>query len=107
MGVVAQARALPRDAGAERSTDRLREPRELVGVERAGLAQRVQLRAPQRLVDVDVPQPRDGALVEQRRLERGTAVRQSLAESFRREATLEGLDAEAPPATPIVLETIG
>ena len=51
------------------------EPPHLVGVEAlAAGAQRVDPRAPERLVGVDVPEPRDRALVEDRGLDRRAAV---------------------------------
>jgi hypothetical protein len=42
----------------------------LVGLELAGRAERVDLCAPEGLVSVDVSEPRNGALVEQRRFHR-------------------------------------
>ena len=51
----------------------------------AGDAERVQPRVPERLVDVDVPEPGDGALVEQRGLERGSPAGEPLAERLRGE----------------------
>ena len=38
----------------------------------------MKLRPPERLVDVDVPEPGDGALVEQRSLQRGATAGQAL-----------------------------
>ena len=49
-------------------------------VEAARGAQRMQPRAPERLVGVDVPEPGDGALVEERRLERRSAPASRFAE---------------------------
>ena len=49
------------------------QPRDLIGLERAGRAQRVDLRAPERFGRVDVPDARDPALVEQQRLDGGAA----------------------------------
>ena len=49
-------------------------------------------RAPQRLVDVDVPEPCHGSLVEQRCLDRGTTPLQALREPARVEAALEWFD---------------
>src|SRR4051794_18134656 len=54
------------------------------------------LRAPERLVDVDVPQARHRALVEQRRLDRRPPAGQTLAEPLRRERAVERPAAEAP-----------
>jgi len=45
------------------------EARQLLPVETAGGTERMQLRVPERLVDVDVPEPGQCPLVEQRRLE--------------------------------------
>src|SRR3954471_4863651 len=51
-------------------------------------------RAPQGLVDVDVPQSRERSLVEERRLDRRLALRQSLAEARDGEERVERLVAE-------------
>src|SRR2546430_1109153 len=55
----------------------------------------VDLRPPERLVDVDVPQAGECALVEERRLDRGAAVGEARAEGFWGEAAVERLLAEA------------
>jgi len=52
------------------------------------------LRPPERLVDVDVPEPCHRPLVEQRSLDRCAAALESPREPARREGTLERLDAE-------------
>src|SRR5262249_46738557 len=103
--VVAQACALAADAGAQRFANGAREPRELIGAQCACLAQRVELRAPERLVDVDVPEPRDDALVEQCGLQRRAPVREPLAEPLGRERPFQRLTAEAPPE--IVVHLLG
>src|SRR4051812_50206078 len=54
----------------------------------------MQLRAPERFVDVDVPEPGHRPLVEQRGLERSAPPLQSLGEALRREASAERLVAE-------------
>ena len=69
-GVVAQRRTLALDPGAERCADRAREPGDLLGRQPVRGPQRVEPRAPERLVRVDVPEPRDDPLVEEHRLER-------------------------------------
>src|SRR3954471_197161 len=55
----------------------------------------MQLRAPERLVDVDVPQARNRALIEQRRLQRRAPLCQLLAQALRGERPLQRLAAEA------------
>ena len=62
--VVTWRRAAETDAFAKRPADRLMETRDLVGAQRAGLAKRVDPRAPQRLDRIDVPDPRDRTLIE-------------------------------------------
>jgi hypothetical protein len=54
------------------------------------------LRPPESLVDVDVAQSRDGALIEERSLDRRAAAFEPLTEAARGERALERLDAEAP-----------
>ena len=79
----------------ERHADPAMQPPQLVAVELGGGTERVEPRAPQRLVDVDVPHSRKGALVEQRRLERRAAARESLSEPCRREQRIERLVADS------------
>jgi hypothetical protein len=67
------------------------EPPQLGPVEPGCLPERIEPRAPQRLVDIDVPHPRERALVEERRLERGAAARETLAEPRGREERVERL----------------
>ena len=80
LAVVAQRRALTRDPRVERlahaPVKRLSSRR----LERAGDPQRVEPRAPERLVGVDVPDAGDRALVEQRRLQRRPPAAQRLAQ---------------------------
>jgi hypothetical protein len=52
---------------------------QLVPIQISRRPQWIETGAPQRLVDVDVPQSRNGALVEQSRLERGAAALETLA----------------------------
>ena len=67
----------------------------LIWTFRGGGTQRVEARAPQRLIGVDVSHPGEGALVEERRLERGAPSRETLAEPRRREERVERLVANA------------
>ena len=53
------------------------------------------LRAPEGLVHVDVPHSRERALVEERRLDRRTPPRETLAQPRRREEGVERLLADA------------
>jgi hypothetical protein len=55
----------------------------------------VNLRAPQRFVDVDVPQPGDRSLIEECGLDRRAAALELLCESSSREGSLERLDPES------------
>ena len=68
---------------------------DLAGVEAPRLAQRMDAGAPERLVGVDVPDARDGALVEDRRLDRCAASGQPRGELSRREGGIERLRPEA------------
>ena len=52
-------------------------------------------RAPERLVDVDVPEAGERALVEERGLDRRATLREPLAETRRREERVERLLADA------------
>jgi hypothetical protein len=94
-GVITKTRALPLDAGLEGVLDRACQARELVLVERPCGAKRVDLRSPQRFVDVDVPEPGDSSLIEERSLDRCAAAFELLTESSSRERSLERLDAES------------
>src|SRR5438477_12443366 len=67
----------------------------LCGGEFARRPMRVDPRAPERLVDVDVSHPGQRALVEQRRLDRGAAAGQAPAELCGREFVRERLRTEA------------
>ena len=70
------------------------QPPQLVPVEPGRRTQRIEPGAPQRLVDVDVPQPGERALVEERRLERRAANGEALAEPRGREGGVERLVAD-------------
>ena len=77
------------------------ETAQLGAIEAGRAAKRIEPRAPQRLVDVDVPHPRERPLVEQRSLERGAATRQALPEPGCREERIERLVAD--PSTEVGL----
>ena len=86
--------SLAGDAELERFPDRPVEPPQLVAIERAGRPLGMELRVPERLVDVDVPEPGERPLVEQRRLQRGAPPLQPLAQALRREGRDERLVAD-------------
>jgi len=65
----------------ERRPDPAVKAPELAAVESGRRPQRVEPCPPQRLVDIDVPHPGEGALVEERGLERGAATGEPLAEA--------------------------
>src|SRR4051812_32121361 len=71
--VVAERRALASDAELERGADRLVQAANLGGPQRQRRPQRVDLGAPEGLVDVDVPHPGERPLVEERGLHRCAA----------------------------------
>src|SRR6185437_6487232 len=71
--VVAETRALACDPRLERSLHGTDQSCDLVVVQRARESPRMDLRVPQRLVDVDVAEARHGALVEQGGLDRRAA----------------------------------
>ena len=64
---------------------------ELVAVEAVRRSQRVEPRAPECLVGVDVAEARERPLIEERRLQRGAAVREPGGERCRAEAARERL----------------
>ena len=68
---------------------------ELIALEALRRTQRVDLRPPQGLVDVDVPHARERSLVEQRRLDRGASTCEQPAEACCGEERVERLLAEA------------
>ena len=92
--VVAQRGALVLDPGEECLSDGFVEARNHVGVERPGLAQRVDLRLPQGLVGIDVAHAGHGPLVEQCCLDRRPPPAQAICERLGREAWAERLLAE-------------
>src|SRR5262245_39825463 len=94
LAVVAQRRALARDARRERLLDAVANRFDLIVAELARRPERMDLRPPERLVDVDVPQTGERALVEQRRLHRRLAVRELRAQRLRRERAAGRLAAE-------------
>src|SRR2546425_2410042 len=83
--VVAETRALARDPCSERLADAAGQSCQLVRVERAGRAKRVDTRAPERLVDIDVPEACDRSLVDQCGLDRRAPAREPLRQPSRRE----------------------
>jgi hypothetical protein len=92
--VVPKRRALPRDAHAKRGADRTMEPHDLVGVQALRRTQRMDLRAPECLVDVDVPEPGNGALVEQGGLDRRASFLERRRKRPRAEAATKRLRAQ-------------
>jgi hypothetical protein len=70
------------------------EPSELSGIETGRRPKGIEPRAPERLVDVDVPHPGKRPLVQERSLERRAAARQALAELRGREERVERLVAD-------------
>src|SRR6185312_12830949 len=91
---VAEIGPLAPDAEAERPPDALAEAPDLVGGEVAGRPQRMDPRMPERLVGVDVPEPGDGPLVEDRGLDRRLPAGESLREVGGREPSTERLRPE-------------
>jgi hypothetical protein len=73
-------RATLLDTALERPTDRPVQPRDLLCVQAIRRFAGVDSRAVQRLVDVDVAQPRDHSLIEQRLLDRDAAALQASGE---------------------------
>src|SRR5581483_9720254 len=69
--VVAARRPAEADPLAQHPADGLVQPRRLRGPQRARRTRWVDARAPEGLDRVDVPDARDGALIEQQRLDRG------------------------------------
>src|SRR5580765_2307931 len=62
----------------------------------------MELRAPECFVDIDVSEPGDGALIEERRFDRCAATLELLPKPSRRERSLERFDAQ--PLVEIVVE---
>jgi hypothetical protein len=104
--VVAERRSLAENPHLERLPDRLSKRDELGVREGARRAERVQARAPERLVDVDVPEARGSALVEKCGLERSSTAGKRLGECPRRELALERLAAE-PARAEVLVELAG
>ena len=90
-GVVLQRRALALDARPERSPDGPGHAGDLVRRELVRRALRVDARAPERLVRVDVPESRDDPLVEEDGLERRAAAAELIRQPPRRESRPERL----------------
>ena len=70
------------------------EPDDLVGVQALRRTEGMDPRAPERLVDVDVPEPGNRALVEQRGLDRRVAFLERRGECPRAEAAIQWLRAQ-------------
>src|SRR5437868_1984148 len=92
--VVAQRRPLSANAGLERLPDAAMQGAHLRLVELARRPARIDLRPPERLVRVDVPEPGERALVEQGRLDRRAAPREPRCQRLRRERALERFAAQ-------------
>jgi hypothetical protein len=82
---------LPRESVLERCPDSAVEPSQLAAVEAGSRAERVEPRPPEGLVGIDVPHPRERALVEECSLERRAASREPFAETGGREESVERL----------------
>src|SRR5262249_47288015 len=95
LSVVAQRGSLALYACFERALDSFAERLHLVGPELASRRQRVDPRAPERLVDVDVPEAGQRPLVEQGSLHGSFAIGELRGERLRRERAAERL----PPQT--------
>ena len=78
---------------------------DLVASEPASL-QRRNAGAIQRLADIDIAEPRDQSLVEQRGLDRGGLALEARGKPFRREGRAQRLDAEALEQS-VLLEPLG
>jgi hypothetical protein len=78
----------------EGGADAAMETPDLTGVEAPGLAERVDARAPERLVHVDVPHPGERPLVEQCRLDGSAAAGETAAEMGRGKHGIERLLAD-------------
>jgi hypothetical protein len=86
---------LPGDTRPERFLDAAREAASVIRIEPGRGTKRVDTRAPQRLVDVDVPEAGHRPLVEQGGLDRRTPTGEAGPEPARGECASEWLDAEA------------
>src|SRR3954453_14284678 len=94
VAVVPERRALAGDSETERATDAADEGRELVVGQRVRRAKGVKPGPTRRLVRVDVPAPREDALVEDDRLQRRAAPGEPLGQRARGETGAQGLLAE-------------
>ncbi len=96
MAEVVDRRALGGHARLERRDHGVAQPGDLAALEPVGRAQRVDPRAVERLVGVDVPHAGDLALVEQERLHRRAARARERVQVRAREVGRERLHAEPP-----------
>ena len=93
--IVAQRRSLSCDARFERAADAAVELADLARVKRAGGTPGIDLRPPEGLVRVDVPDTCEGSLVEESCLHRSTPPGQAFAQVAGREFAFERFKAEA------------
>src|SRR5688572_18500878 len=94
--VVAKGRALPTDAEPKRLADARPQGGHFCLVELPRGLEGMDPRVPERLVRIDVPDPRRRPLVEQRRLDRRAAPGERPPQALCREAAVERLAAETP-----------
>ena len=105
--VVADGGSLRLDALAQHLADRLVQPFQPRAAHAPGGRAGMDAGAPERLVDVDVPEPGHGALVEQRGLHGRLAAAQPLRQVARGEGVAERLGAEAGVEVRLGVERIG
>jgi len=94
LGVIAERRTLTPDTCAERILHTACQALDLVRVQAARFPERMDTCPPEGFVRIDVPHPCDRALVEERRLDRGTPSRETFGEASRTESALERFAAE-------------
>ncbi len=94
VAVVVDRRAAMRKAGLERIDDPVAQLLGVLEAHRAGGRERVQVGAEERLVGVDVADPRDLGLVEQKRLQRCPPAGRELEQQLRRQVAAQRLDPE-------------
>ena len=92
-GVVVDRRAARLNRLAQHADDRGVESLHLIATQRRPSGKRMEVRSPERLIGVDVPEAGDAALIEQRSLQTAGAPRKERAEQGSGEARLERLGA--------------
>ena len=102
---VAEIRTLAIDPAPQRRADTPSKSRDLVRGKLAGWAQRMNVRVPERLVRVDVPESGNRPLVEDRDLHRRATARETPGEEDGREASTERLRTE--PYREMLFELLG